>query len=146
MESHVGFPCSPSGKNNLPTKAGDTRDLGSIPGLGRSHGGGNGNQLQCSCPENSMDRGAWWATVHGVTKSRTQLKQLSMHAYKESCVHISRQLLQFKAGHRFAVHRQRCFVYPVGLLSSLMSCDSKEEPQSLPKPLTQICQSQYSCN
>ena len=48
MESHVGFPCSPSGKNNLTTKAGDTRDLGSIPGLGRSRGGGNGNQLQCS--------------------------------------------------------------------------------------------------
>ena len=128
MDSHVGFPCSPSGKNNLPTKAGDIRDLGSIPGLGRSCGGGNGNQLQCSCLENSMDRGAQWATVHRVAKSRTQLKRLTMHAHKESCVHISKQLLRFKAGHRFAVHRQRCFVYPVDLLSSLMSCDSKEEP------------------
>ena len=46
--------------------------LGSIPGLGRSLEGGHGNPLQYSCPENPMDRGAWWATVHGVTKSRTQ--------------------------------------------------------------------------
>ena len=46
---------------------------GSIPGLGRSPGVGNGNQLQYSCLENSMDRGVWQATVHGVAKSRTQL-------------------------------------------------------------------------
>ena len=44
-------------------------DLGSIPGLGKSPGGGHGNLLQYSCLENPMDRGAWWATVHGVTKS-----------------------------------------------------------------------------
>ena len=44
---------------NLPANAEDTRDLGSIPGLGRFPGGGNGNLLQCYCPENSMDRGAW---------------------------------------------------------------------------------------
>ena len=48
-------------------------DLGSIPGLGRSPGEGNGNPLQCSCLENSMDRGAWWAIVLGVTKSQTEL-------------------------------------------------------------------------
>ena len=48
-------------------------DLGSIPGLGRSPGEGNGNPLQYSCLENSMDRAAWWATVHGVTKSQTRL-------------------------------------------------------------------------
>ena len=48
-------------------------DLGSIPGLGRSPGEGNGNPLQYSCLENPMDRGAWWATVHGVTKSQTRL-------------------------------------------------------------------------
>ena len=48
-------------------------DLGSIPGSGRSPGGGNGYPLQYSCLENSMDRGAWWAAVHGVTKSRTRL-------------------------------------------------------------------------
>ena len=48
-------------------------DLGSIPGSGSSPGEGNGNPLQYSCLENSMDRGAWWATAHGVTKSQTQL-------------------------------------------------------------------------
>ena len=62
---------------NLPASAGDTRDIGSIPGLGRYPGGGNGNPLQYSCLENPMDRGAWWATVCGVTKSWTQL---STHA------------------------------------------------------------------
>ena len=46
-------------------------DLGSVPGLGRSSGEGNGNQLQYSCLENSMDKGAWQAIVHGVTKSQT---------------------------------------------------------------------------
>ena len=48
-------------------------DLGSIPGLGRSPGEGNGNQLQYPCLESLMDRGAWWAAVHGVAKSRTRL-------------------------------------------------------------------------
>ena len=53
--------------------AGDTGDVGSIPGLGRSTGGGNGNPLWYSCLENSTDKGAWWATVHGVAKSQAQL-------------------------------------------------------------------------
>ena len=55
---------------NLPASAGDMRDKGSIPGLGRFPGGGHGSPLQCSCLENSMDRGAWVATDHGVSKSR----------------------------------------------------------------------------
>ena len=58
---------------NPPANAGDIRDMGSIPGLGGSPGGENGNPLQYSCLENAMDRGAWWATVHGVTKSWTRL-------------------------------------------------------------------------
>ena len=62
---------------NLPINAGDRRDAGPILGLGRSHGEGNGNPLQYSCLENAMDRGAWWATVHGVAKSETQMKLLS---------------------------------------------------------------------
>ena len=52
-------------------------DPGLVPGLGRSPGKGNGNPLQYSCLENAMDRGAWWATVHGVAKSETQMKLLS---------------------------------------------------------------------
>ena len=55
-------------------------DLGSIPVLGRSPGEGNSHPLQYSCLEKPMNRGAWRATVHGVTRSRTRLKQLSMHA------------------------------------------------------------------
>ena len=52
---------------------GDTEDANSVPGLGRSPVEGNGNALQYSCLKNPIDRGAWHATVHGVTKSRTQL-------------------------------------------------------------------------
>ena len=54
---------------NLPANAGDIRDSGSIPGSGRSPGEEHGNPLQYSCLENPMDRGAWWATVSGVTES-----------------------------------------------------------------------------
>ena len=53
-------------------------DLGSIPGLGQAPGEGNGNPLQYSCLENPMDREAWWATVTGVTKSRTQLSNFHL--------------------------------------------------------------------
>ena len=56
---------------NPPASAGDTRDEGLIPGSGRSPGVGNVNPLQYSCLGNSMDRGPWWATAHGVAKSRT---------------------------------------------------------------------------
>ena len=58
---------------NLPANAGDTRDMGSIPESGRSTGGGHGNLLQYSCLDNPMDRGASWATVHGIAKSQTRL-------------------------------------------------------------------------
>ena len=66
---------------NLPANAGDIRDVGSIPGLRRSLGEGNSYVVQYSCLENPMDRRVWWATVHSVAKSQTQLKQLSMNAY-----------------------------------------------------------------
>ena len=65
----MGFPCSSIGKES----ACSTGDLGSIPGLGRSPGEGNGNPLQYSCLENFMDTGAWWAAVHGVAKSQAKL-------------------------------------------------------------------------
>ena len=71
----MGFPGSSVGKEST-CNAGD---LGSIPGLGRSPGGGHGNPLQYSCLENPMDRGAWQAAVHGVTKSQTRLSNLAQH-------------------------------------------------------------------
>ena len=63
----MGFPGGSDGKES----ACSAGDLGSIPGLGRSPGEGNGNPVQYSCLVNSMDRGAWWATDHGVAESRT---------------------------------------------------------------------------
>ena len=68
---------------NLPAKAGDARDSGSIPRLGRSPGEGNGNSLQYCCLENPIDRGAWWATtVHGVTRPHT-----TEHAHRHTWTH-----------------------------------------------------------
>ena len=58
---------------NLPAKAGDTGDAGLIPGSGRSPEEGNGHPFQYPRPENPMDKGAWWTTVHGVAKSCAQL-------------------------------------------------------------------------
>ena len=66
---------------NPPANAGDIGDTGSIPGSGRSPGGGHGNPLQYSCLKNPMDKGSWQSTVHGITKSQIQLKRLSMHAF-----------------------------------------------------------------
>ena len=69
------FPGGSEGKESA-CSAGDP---GSIPGLGRSPGEGNDNPLQYSCLENPMDRGAWWATVHVVTKSKKQLSDQQFH-------------------------------------------------------------------
>ena len=65
----MGFPGGSDGKES----ACNAGDPGSVPGSGRSPGERNGYLLQYSCLENSMDRGAWWATIHGVAKSQTQL-------------------------------------------------------------------------
>ena len=71
-----GFPDDSVGEESA-CNAGDTGDVGSVPGSGRSPEGGDGNLLQYSCLENPMDRGAWQATVHGVAKSWTRQKQMS---------------------------------------------------------------------
>ena len=73
----MGFSDS-SGVKNPPANAAGT---GSIPGLGRSHGEGNGNPPQYSCLGNPMDRGAWWATVYGVAKSQTRLSNQHTHTH-----------------------------------------------------------------
>ena len=66
---------------NSPANAGDIRDTGSIPGLGRCPGEGHDNPLQYPCLENPMDRGVWRAAVHGVAKSQTRLRRLSARAH-----------------------------------------------------------------
>ena len=71
-KSFSGFPGHLDGKES----ACNVGDLGLIPGSERSPGEGNGNPLQYSCLENSMEIGAWWATVHGVAKSQTRLSDL----------------------------------------------------------------------
>ena len=101
---------------NLPANTGDTREVGLIPGLGRSPGGGRGNLLQYSCLENPMDRGAWRATVPGVAKSRTQLKGLSLHT--------NRWRVQFSAWWPLTGEEQRpgvCSPAQLGLLGSFVS-------------------------
>ena len=75
---------------NSAASAGDVRDVDSVPGLGRSPGGGHGNSLQCSCLENPMYRGVWRVTVHGITKSQTWLKR---HKSVSQGVHDSKMSL-----------------------------------------------------
>ena len=79
----MGFPGGSVVKAPL-ASAGDAGDKGLIPGLGSSPGGGNGNPLQYSCLENSTDRGAWSATVHGVTKNRTRLSGWDTHTPRDN--------------------------------------------------------------
>ena len=82
----LGFPGGSDGKASA-YNAGDVRDSFLIPGPGRSLGGGHGNLLQYFCLENPLDRGAWRAEVHRVTKSQTWLKPLSMPVWNvKSCV------------------------------------------------------------
>ena len=82
----LGFPSGSIGKEPaLHANEGDTRDAGSFPGLGRSPERGHSNPLHYSCLENPMDRRAWQATVHRVTKSQLRLKQLSMQSSPHRC-------------------------------------------------------------
>ena len=76
----MGFPGS-SVVKNLPANPGAAGDAGSIPGSARSTGEWNGNPLQYSCWDNPMDRGAWWATVHGSCKESETTEQLSVHEH-----------------------------------------------------------------
>ena len=86
---HLTFPRGPSGKEPACQCRLDVRDASLVFGLGRSPGEGNSNPLQYSCLENSMDRGAWRATVYAVTQIRTKLKQLSTHTHNHFQVHNS---------------------------------------------------------
>ena len=95
---------------NLLASAGDARDVGSVPGPGRSLGDGNGYLLQYSCLENPMDRGAWRVTVHGVAKSN-MTPQLSLFTYIYSILTI------FKW----------CTLHPVALSTFIMECNHHPE-------------------
>ena len=84
---------------NLPAKAEDAKDMGSIPGLERSPGGGNGNPLQYFCLEKPMDRGAWQATVRGVAKSQTRLSNTAQVTEKDSCrTTVQKEACGFNSG------------------------------------------------
>ena len=76
------------GVKNSPVNAEDIKEEGLIPGSGRFPGGENGNPLQYSCRENPMDKEAWWATVHGVSKSRTRLSN-SIHRHAETFLSVT---------------------------------------------------------
>ena len=89
--------------------------MGSIPGSGTSHGGGPGNPLHCSCLGNPMDRGAWWATAHGVAKSWTQLSDFHFfHLKSNTCllqnkleVHVSQEM-NTHFPHHLSMWRDHC--------------------------------------
>ena len=84
---------------NPTATVGDISELGSIPGSGRSPGGGDGNPLQYSCLENPLDRGAWQALVHRIVQSQTRLKRLSTHG----CVSLVRKGLCYSVLNRSVV-------------------------------------------
>ena len=101
--------------------AGDAGDTGSIPGLGISPGEGNSNLLQLSCLKNPMDRGAWWATVHGVTKSWTPVSMYSLRSF--SSVQLLSRVQLFATPWTAALQASLSITNSQGLLK-LMSIES----------------------
>ena len=100
---------------NSPANVGDVRVVGSIPGSGRSPGGGHGNPLQYFCLKNPMDRGNWQATIHGITKSWTRL---SLHTHTHTHTHPTQAVITEVAGICQASH-SRGFLAP-NILSSVL--------------------------
>ena len=88
---------------NPPANAGEARDAGSIPGSGRASGVENENLLQYSCLGNPMDREAWWATVHGVSKSWTQ-PSTHVHSYTHTHTHTHECSITFKIPYHYTGH------------------------------------------
>jgi len=104
---------------NLPANAGDTGDTSSIPGSGRSPGGGNGNPLQHSCLGIPMNRRARWATVHEITKSQTRLRMHAVHLELILNSHFKKMKIKFKKSHEIfnekiltAFHHLSCHGQP----------------------------------
>ena len=125
-----GFPGGSDGK----ASAHNAGNLGSIPGLGRSPGEGNGNPLQYSCLENSMDGGAWWATVHAVTKNWTRLSDLIMNVFltfwKLACywdMNSSNKKDIFQSGNGNCINSQHMlhmYMYVMCICACMLSCFS----------------------
>jgi len=105
-------------KKNLPASAGDIKDTCSIPESGRSPGGGPGNILQYSCLENPLDRGAWWATVHRVTKSWTGLQWLNTLVCMEA--YHGPPTPEFWVRERLNIH---AILFPIRALPSWNPCN-----------------------
>ena len=109
---------------SLAARARDIRDMGLIPGLGRSPGEGNGYPLQHSCLENSMDRGTWWATVHGVSKSWTWLSiSTPFLTVSTSLFSVSASLLlPCKQVHQYHLSRFHIYALIYHICFSLSNC------------------------
>ena len=117
------------GGSEVKASACNVGDLGSIPGSGRSPGEGISNPLQCSCLENPMDGGAWWATVHGAAKSRTRLSDfISLHFTSLTSLSVFNMYALFQIweifNHYLKMFFQPCFF----LLSFWNSSDTNVRP------------------
>ena len=117
---------------NPSAKAGDARDAGLIPGLGRSPGGGNGNPLQYSYLENPMYRGAWWATLHGVSKcwTRWNIAQSTGYHFLIFKLGLGSRLLTDLSQYGYACCGQLTWVKTSSLLCHILPTKLKNEPQT----------------
>ena len=104
------------GSSDSKASACNAGDLGSIPRLERSPGEGNGNPLQYSCLKTSMDRGAWWATVHGVAKNRTQLSDSHTHTHTLGRHELMKALETYSTIDVHMIHSKCCIVTVIWLL------------------------------
>ena len=112
---------------NPPANAGDISDVGSIPGSGKTPGGGNGKPLQNSCLENPTDKWAWWAAVHGVAKNHTQLKLNWTHMHPAAILKLLTILSKF-----------HIFILPWALLYCSRTMCSPRHPFCTPNILLHI--------
>ena len=121
---------------NPPATAEDTREEDSIPGLGRAPGGGHGNPLRYSCPENPTDRGAWRIIVHRVTESRTWLERLSMaqhHPRGRLTLFVSDIIRRWKDGNLNLLDTERKRIYV-----------NQEYPEHSTRPINQQRRQEYT--
>ena len=121
---------------NPPANARDAKDVGLIPGLGGSSGEGNGNPFQYSCVENSMDRGAWWATVHGVTRVRHDWSNLVHRTCPFSFLPCQLIPHQGRRGGwlvplwgTIITTKNRTFIFVAGALLCIHNCNPHSSPE-----------------